>query len=208
MAGKKRPNTALAREKGSTGSSSTPLPNKKAKVAKKAKDVEKVKAVDAAKLRAAIDTAVRDNPPGVRVVAMGSFDMTPLLAGYLNLADTQALRDFINQVTDSDPCQAWLDARKVGFGVNGLNTTSIWAVKTLFKFASDPGFLTDEDFQHGLPMDTKRWPTKDSTRGYASWLVTMHTIIQAYPENFPSTANDQTDSDYLAGIHAEDWHRA
>ena len=84
-----------------------------------------MKAVDAAKLQAAIDAAVWDNLPGVLVVAIGSFDITLLLAGYLNLADTQALRDFINQVTDSDLCQAWLDARKVGFGINRLNTTSI-----------------------------------------------------------------------------------
>ena len=57
-------------------------------------------------------------------------------------------------------------------------------------------------------MDTKQWPTKDSTCGYASWLVTMHTIIQAYPKNFPSTANNQIDSDYLAGIYTEDWYCA
>jgi len=167
-----------------------------------------MKVVDEAKLRDAIIAAVRDNPPGVRVVMTGSFDMTPLLAGYLNLSDTQALRDVITEITNTDYCKAWVEGRKAGFGVNGLSATSVWAIKTLFKFACDPSFLTDEDFEHGIPLDMTKWPARDSTRGYASWLVTMHNIIQNNPDIFTSTTTTETDKAYLAGIHVEDWHRA
>jgi len=195
MAGKKRPNPAPPDNQASN-SSTPPPPNKKVKV------------VDAAKLRTAIANAIRDNPPGVRIVIMGSLDMTPLLAGYLNVPDTQALRDLINDITNSPEGKAWCEARKVGFGVNGLSETALWATKTLFKFASDPAFLSDEDFKGGIPLDTKRWPTNDNTRGYASWLVTMYNIIQAHPDSFPSSQSDETKKSYLADIHIENWHRA
>lgn len=219
----KRPLPAAEGEK---SDSSTPPPSKKSKVADRAKAAEKAKAAaeakaaakakaaekvnvaNAARLRAATEAAVRDNPPGVRIVIVGSLDMTPLLAGYLNVPDTQALRDLITEITNSDSCKAWCDARKVGFGVNGLGATSVWAIKTLFKFACDPSFLDEEDFEGGLPLNIQRWPAKDSTRGYASWLVTMWTIIQAYPDSFTSTTSEETEKSYLAGIHVEDWHRA
>ena len=50
-----------------------------------------------------------------------SIDITPLIASYLNLPNTQALQDLINKITNSLECKAWVKGRKAGFGVDGCN---------------------------------------------------------------------------------------
>lgn len=169
---------------------------------------KKAKVVDTDLVRRQINAAIRDNPPGVRLVPTSGLDMTPLLAGYLNLPDTKALREYIAEVSEMKIYQDWKEARMVGFGVNGFNDKTTWSVKTLLKFASDPAFVDFSDFLGGIPLDLTLWPPHDTTRGYATWLVAMQNIIQERRELFTSTAREESDKETLASIHLEDWHRA
>ena len=50
-----------------------------------------------------------------------SMDITPLIASYLNLPNTQALQDLINKITNLLECKAWVEGRKARFGVDGYN---------------------------------------------------------------------------------------
>lgn len=95
-------------------------------------------------------TALKKNLPGVRVCGI-SPDTGQLLAGYLNLPDTNSLRSLL---TDSSmakgPLTRWANSRKKGFGVPGKDKDSIWLKKQLWEYISRPDSLTAQELSHTL----------------------------------------------------------
>lgn len=172
-------------------------------------ELEKKVKEAAATMIAQAQGAIRNNEPGVKLIKVGSLEMTPLLAGYLHLEDTASLRAFIEEAKKLPEVMAWEKSRLTGFGIDGKDKNSNWAIKTLLKFTEDAKFMDEDDFDGGLPLNLEKWPSTRPTRGYASWLVTMKFLIGKFPENFePLDPSCEECRLQLAGIDKEAWHRA
>lgn len=156
-----------------------------------------------------IQRAIRDNPTGVKLIQTGSLDVTPLLAGYLCLRNTQDLREFFAKVTELPEAVSYMKARHAGFGVNGKTDKSNWQIKHLFDFILHPTNIDKDTLGHSLPLPLEKFPAKDERRGYVSFIATMYQIIRRYPQRFPVTENGIKDTrQILMGIEAENWYRA
>lgn len=146
--------------------------------------------------------------PGIRIVPYMGLEGTPLMAGYLGLKDTNELRAFLKKVNALPIAVLWMESRKVSYGMEDTSTGKKYPIQSILTFAAKPKFITEETFSKGLPLSTDLYPTgKNSTRGFASWLVTMRALMVEFPDRFPGVS-DGPDSLELSKIEPENWNRA
>jgi hypothetical protein len=155
-----------------------------------------------------IQASIQDNILGVKLIVTSGLDMTRLLARYLHLSNTAELREFIKMVIGLLVVMAWVERRLVSFGCNNKNKSTIWPIKTLFRFIGDSNFISKETFEGGLLLNLEEWPLNNVSRGYASFIIAMQHIIRAYLDNFLIANAANGSKPLLNDIDIENWHRA
>lgn len=158
-----------------------------------------------------IAMALRGNPKEVRIINSGLENNGQILAGYLNLKDTMALRGYLSQKTVMQILLPWLEGREKKFGCDIAVKNPTWPKEKIFSYIYEPGAVSSEDFEKGLPLNEHKWPRKGVTRGLISWIVTLYKLItHAGEKMFTSTSSldPQSKNKYLGGFHPEDYHRA
>jgi hypothetical protein len=169
--------------------------------------------------------AIKGNPHGVRIYNANLENSKAVMAGYLNLADTNALAQLLaregrynncsyqghaNAIPDNDSLlNEFLRNRKNGFGIVNRNESSNWSSKGIFECIESASpverALYDETTipikHHQLPGTT----IKSTSPGYLTWINVMHRLILQNQDCFE---DDSTISPYMGPHTAEDWFRA
>ena len=113
---------APKRKETATASGSHPTPT-----AKRSKTLMDTAAIQAMKCK-----ALSGNMKGVRIANQALENKGPVLAGYLFLPDTKALRDVLtDSVIQREILEPWRLARAVGFGVVTKDKKTNWQKATI-----------------------------------------------------------------------------
>ena len=155
--------------------------------------------------------ALRSNPKDVRIIHSGLENNGQVLAGYLGLSDTNALREFMANTQVLENLTPWIESRRKNFGCDLQTKNPNWARDKIFRYIYEPDSISIQDLEQGLPLDETRWPSTSMSRGHVSWVVTMFRLIaQSDEKTFPSSYQLDTETleQYLGACHPEDYHRA
>ena len=168
-----------------------------------------------------LKTAIKHNPPGVRVVARNFKAHWAQLAHYTGFLDTNELKQFLNSsLVGPGVMVVFLNSHNNNFGsVTLLRPRQ----DRIFQFAYSPDAPAMLDSPIPFPIDPNEpAPTKAERMDRAVWLtvIAMHKIMMQYPTHFfaepvnterrcPGLPQEQRGRDILRNGHSpEDWSRA
>lgn len=162
---------------------------------------------DKLEIRKLKDAALKNNMHGVRVCNKNLKNAGAVLAGYLFLKDTTALRKVLEDSEVANGIlKVWADSRKKGFEVAEKNSQTTWQKQGLWNFIRDSNSLTVDQLNYTIPLP-RGDPTLDgNARGYVSWIVTMVRLMETIPKCFEGPP-DGTPA-VLCGRTYKDWNRA
>ena len=150
--------------------------------------------------------AVRRNPKGVRIVMPKIERLSPYLAGYLCLQDTDSLRRlFVDSDLRDKFLQPWREARLRYYGDDKKQETRV-TKDSLWAFIAKPGSVSREVLD--LPLARTESGLTGPKRAYICWITVMYQMIKGFPELFADAACPEEGTGLLGGCSAEDWNRA
>ena len=170
-----------------------------------------------------LQNAIKNNPPGVRLVARNMNSNKVQLAHYVGFNNTGDLKDwFENSPVGKGVIQSFYLAREDKFGNIKRNSPMI---KKIFLYAYSPEASSVFDKPIPLPKDPDNInPTKAEMYDHATWtyVVIMHQIMVQDPKLFfaksittnqtrecPGLPNEESGEHVLRNGHSpEDWNRA
>ena len=163
-----------------------------------------------------VQNAIKNNPPGVRLVARNIRANKPQLAHYVGFNKTGDLKDwFENSPVGKGVIQSFYLSRKDKFGnLKHINP----AVRKVFLYAYSPGAPSMFDNPIPLPKDPYNLnPSKAQMLDRATWtyVVAMHKIMVQDPTHFfaepitidqerqcPGLPNEESGENVLRNSHS------